>query len=209
MPPCISVSAKMSYMRIKISNVGETVLRKEAVPLSCEEISSTKIKDLIEYMRETLSDAPGVGLAAPQIGESLQLAIIEDKVEYQANMTAKELDERGRKPVPFHVLINPEIRLLTSPEVVFFEGCLSLPGFLGMVPRAQKVSVHALNQFGKPVFIEAEGWYARILQHEIDHLRGTLYIDRMWSRSFCSLDNYNRYWKSKPTPELVQKFGRS
>jgi len=82
-----------------------------------------------------------------------------------------------------------------------------LPGFLGMVPRARKVSVKALNQFGEAVRIEAEGWYARILQHEIDHLKGTLYIDRMWSRSFCSLNNYNKHWKSKPTQELVQEFG--
>ena len=172
-----------------------------------EEIASARIRELIEHMRETLSDAPGVGLAAPQIGESLQLAIIEDKMEYQANLTEVELAERGRRPVPFHVLINPEIQLLSSPDVAFFEGCLSLPGFLGMVPRAQKVLVKAWNQFGESIYIEAEGWYARILQHEIDHLKGTLYIDRMWSRSFCSLDNYNRHWKSKPTPELVQQFG--
>jgi peptide deformylase len=194
-------------MRIKIASVGETVIRSEARPLTLEEISSARIRELIAHMRETLSDAPGVGLAAPQIGEPLQLAIIEDKAEYQASLTAAELAERGRRPVSFHVLINPEIRLLSSPDVAFFEGCLSLPGFLGMVPRARKVSVKALNQFGKPVHIEAEGWYARILQHEIDHLKGTLYIDRMWSRSFCSLDNYNKHWKSKLTRELVQEFG--
>jgi peptide deformylase len=192
---------------MKIVNVGETVLRSEARPLIPEEIASARIRELIEHMRETLSDAPGVGLAAPQIGEPLQLAIIEDKMEYQANLTELELADRGRRPVPFHVLINPEIQLLPSPNVVFFEGCLSLPGFLGMVPRAQKVSVTALNQFGESVHIEAEGWYARILQHEIDHLKGTLYIDRMWIRSFCSLDNYNKHWKSKPTHELVQEFG--
>jgi peptide deformylase len=194
-------------MRIKIANVGETVLRNEARPLTLEEISSARIRELIEHMRETLSDAPGVGLAAPQIGEPLQLAIIEDKAEYQANQTKAELAERGRRPISFHVLINPEIQLLSFPDVTFFEGCLSLPGFLGMVPRAGKVSVKALNQFGEPVHIKAEGWYARILQHEIDHLKGTLYIDRMWSRSFCSLDNYIRHWKSKPTQELAQEFG--
>jgi peptide deformylase len=194
-------------MRIKIASVGEPVLRSEARPLMPEEIASTRIRELIEHMRETLSDAPGVGLAAPQIGESFQLAIIEDKAEYQASLTTVELAERGRRPVPFHVLINPEIQLLSSPDVAFFEGCLSLPGFLGMVARARKVSVKALNQFGEPVHIEAEGWYARILQHEIDHLKGTLYIDRMWSRSFCSLDNYNKHWKSKPAHELVQEFG--
>jgi peptide deformylase len=177
-----------------------------ARPLSREEIGSSRIQELIEHMRETLADAPGVGLAAPQIGESLQLAVIEDKAEYQANLTDAELKERERRPVPFHVLINPEIQLLTSPNTSFFEGCLSLPGFLAVVPRAHKVLVKAQNHLGEPLRIEADGWYARILQHEIDHLRGTLYLDRMCSRSFCSLDNYNKHLKSKPTSELVQEF---
>ncbi len=193
-------------MRIKIVNVGEPVLRTAARPLHPEEIGSSRTRELIEHMRETLADAPGVGLAAPQIGEPLQLAIVEDRVEYQANLTEAELAERERRPVPFHVLINPEIQLLSSPDTSFFEGCLSLPGFVGMVPRARKVRVKALNENGEPIRIEAVGWYARILQHEIDHLKGTLYIDRMWSRSFCSVDNYNRLWKSKPTSELLQAF---
>lgn len=202
-------------MRIKIASVGEPVLRDGARPLLAEEIGSERIRALIEHMRETLADAPGVGLAAPQIGEPLQLAIIEDKAEYQAQLTAEELKERERRPVAFHVLINPEIELLSPapeselpsrPEVSFFEGCLSLPGFMAMVPRARKVRVRALNEAGKPVEIEAEGWYARILQHEIDHLHGTLYIDRMWSRSFCSVENYGRQWKSKSTAELRQEF---
>lgn len=193
-------------MRIKIASAGEPVLRDIARPLSPEEINSDRIRELIKHMRETLADAPGVGLAAPQIGEPLQLAIVEDKLEYQANLTPEELAERERRPVPFHVLINPEIELLSPPDVSFFEGCLSLPGFMAMVSRAKKVKVRALNESGQPIEIEAEGWYARILQHEIDHLRGTLYIDRMWSRSFCSLDNYNRHWKSKSTTDLVREF---
>jgi peptide deformylase len=193
-------------MRIKIINVGEPVLRSAARPLTPEEIGSGRIRELIEHMRETLADAPGVGLAAPQIGESLQLAIIEDKPEYQAALTESELAERERRPVPFHVLINPQIQLLAAPDRSFFEGCLSLPGFAGIVPRAPKVLVEALNHLGETVRIDARGWYARILQHEIDHLRGTLYIDRMCSRSFCSLENYNRHWKSRPAHELVQEF---
>jgi peptide deformylase len=77
---------------------------------------------------------------------------------------------------------------------------------MAIVPRAQKVRVRAYNETGELTEIEAEGWYARILQHEINHLRGTLYIDRMWSRSFSSLDHYNRHWKSKSARELVQEF---
>jgi peptide deformylase len=193
-------------MRIKIASVGEPILRNAARPLRPEEIGSDRIRELIEHMRETLADAPGVGLAAPQVGEPLQLAIVEDKAEYQATLTSTELAERERHPVPFHVLINPEIELLSPPDVSFFEGCLSLPGFVAIVPRVRTVRVRALNQAGEPVQIEAEGWYARILQHEIDHLKGTLYIDHMWSRSFSSLDHYNRHWKSKSTAELLLSF---
>jgi peptide deformylase len=186
------------------------VLRNAAWPLRPEEIGSKPIRELIEHMRETLADAPGVGLAAPQIGEPLQLAIVEDKAEYHANLTPAELAERERRPVPFQVLVNPEIELLSPPEVSFFEGCLRLPGFMAMVPRARKVRVRALDESGAPIEIEAEGWYARILQHEIDHLSGTLYIDRyidsMWSRSFCSVENYSRHWKAKSTKELRQHF---
>jgi peptide deformylase len=105
------------------------------------------------------------------------------------------------------VLINPEIELLSPLDLTFFEGCLSLPGFVAMVPRAEKVRVNALNELGEPIRMEAEGWYARILQHEIDHLGGALYIDRMWSRSFCTLDNYTRLWKSKSTADLAHEFG--
>ena len=193
-------------MKLKIVTVGESVLRTEARPLTGEEIRSAQIRELIEHMRETLRDAPGVGLAAPQIGMPLQLAVIEDKAEYQAGVSDAELRERERKPVPFHVLVNPRLTLLPAPEALFFEGCLSLPGFMAMVPRARSVVVDALNHEGEPFHIEAAGWYARILQHETDHLRGTLYIDRMKSRSFSSLENYNRHWKTKSHSDLLREF---
>lgn len=194
-------------MRLKIVAVGEAVLRKAARPLTGEEIQGTQIRQLIEHMRETLDDAPGVGLAAPQIGLPLQLVVIEDKIEYQAAASEAELRERERSPVPFHVLINPKLELLSPSEITFYEGCLSLPGFTAMVPRARKVAVEALDHVGAPVHIEATGWYARILQHEIDHLHGTLYIDRMRSRSFSTLDNYNRHWKARSLDELTREFG--
>jgi len=192
--------------RLKIVSVGEPVLRATSQHVSKEQILTPSIQSLIEHMRETVRDAPGVGLAAPQVAESFQLVVIEDKVEYQANLTEAELIERERRPIPFHVLINPEMQLLSPLDANFFEGCLSLPGFMAIVPRARRVSVKALDHLGEPVHIEAEGWYARILQHEIDHLKGTLYIDRMWSRSFCTLDGYSRHWKSKSIKELVREF---
>jgi peptide deformylase len=189
-------------MRLKIVNVGEPGLRARSQKLSTEEILSPTVQRLIEYMRETVRDAPGVGLAAPQVGEPLQLAVIEDKAEYHKTLAESELRERRRSEVPFHVIVNPVLELIAEPTEVFFEGCLSLPGFTALVPRAPEVRVHCLDHQGSPQIIEASGWYARILQHEIDHLHGILYIDRMQSRSFSSLENYTRHWKDRSSKSI-------
>ncbi len=194
-------------MRLKIGMVGEAVLRERARPLASTEIRSTKIQNLIEHMRETMNDAPGVGLAAPQVGMPLQLAVIEDKLEYFAGFSAEQLAERERRPVPFHVIINPTIHVQPLAEVEFFEGCLSLPGYTAIVPRARDVRVECLDDKGEWHVIEASGWYARILQHEIDHLQGTLYIDRMLSRTFCCLDLHGRFWKNKSVAEVKAALG--
>jgi peptide deformylase len=186
-------------MRLKIVQVGEPVLRKAAQELSRDQLLSPSVQSLLEYMRETMRDAPGVGLAAPQIGEALQLAVIEDKPDYHKGLTEAELKERDRTEIPFHVIVNPVIELLTEPSEIFFEGCLSLAGYMALVPRAKRVRVRYLDHKGESKTIETTGWYARILQHEIDHLNGTLYIDRMQSRSFCSIENYTRYMKNQPT----------
>ena len=184
-------------MRLKIVQVGEAVLRQKAQALTVDDIRSPKTQELLEWMRETMHDAPGVGLAAPQVGLALQLAVIEDKLENMKDAPAEFIKERERKPVPFHVLINPKITLEGAADVEFFEGCLSLPGFTAVVPRARRVRVDCLDYKGNPKVIEASGWYARILQHEIDHLHGTVYVDRMYPRTLTTLDNFNRYWKSK------------
>jgi peptide deformylase len=188
-------------MRLKIVQVGEVVLRQKAKALTIDEIRGPKTQELLEWMRETMHDAPGVGLAAPQVGLALQLAVIEDKPENLKDAPAEFIKERERKPVPFHVLINPKINLEGVADVEFFEGCLSLPGLTAVVPRARKVRVECLDHKGNPKVIEASGWYARILQHEIDHLQGTVYIDRMHPRTLMTLDNFNRYWKSKSIAE--------
>jgi peptide deformylase len=99
------------------------------------------------------------------------------------------------------VIINPRLTL-ESETVEFFEGCLSLPGFTAIVPRALAVKVDCLNERAEPVTIQARGWYARILQHEIDHLHGTLYIDRMLTRSFMGRENFERHWKDLPIAEI-------
>jgi len=182
-------------MILKIRQVGERVLRQKARSLSRAEILDRSTQELIESMRETMHDAPGVGLAAPHVGHSLQLVVIEDRAESIQKLPPEQVAERERRPVPFHVLINPKLTILGSEAVEFFEGCLSLAGFTAVVPRARKVRVECLNDKAKPVVIEAEGWYARILQHEIDHLGGVLYVDRMNSRTFFTQENYARHWK--------------
>jgi len=194
-------------MRLKISTVGEAVLRQRARPLTSVEVRSSKIKQLIEHMRETMNDAPGVGLAAPQIGMPLQLAVIEDKEEYFAGFTSEQLAERERRPVPFHVIINPVLQVQAVPQVEFFEGCLSLPAFTAIVPRGRDVRVECLDHTGAPQVIKATGWYARILQHEIDHLHGVLFIDRMLSPTYSSVDNHARFWKNKPITEVKAALG--
>ena len=195
-------------MTLKIVQAGEAVLRRQARPLIPEEIlHRSSIKVLIEEMREAMRAAPGVGLAAPQVGVSKQIAVIEDRVEYHAKATPEQLVERGRRHVPFHVLINPRIVALDESRVEFFEGCLSVEGYAAIVPRAHRVVVEFLNEHAEPMRVEAEGWYARILQHEIDHLNGVLYIDRMHPRTLCSMENYERLWKGISTAEARKILG--
>ena len=187
-------------MPLKLLQVGEPVLREKARALSREEIASKDIQQLIAAMHETLRAAPGVGLAAPQIGESIQLAIIEDLAEYMKEIPQEDLAARERRPVPFHIIINPRTTAFREGNIEFFEGCLSLAGFMAAVPRSREVTVECLDQNGNARTIHASGWYARILQHEIDHLNGTIYIDRMQSRTFASTENYKKYSKPQPRP---------
>ena len=181
-------------MHLKIVQAGDPVLRHPGRPLTPAEIAGLEIQRLIELMRETMRDAPGVGLAAPQIGLPLALAVIED---------VGAVAETERAPVPFHVVVNP--RLTLGNEVVeFFEGCLSVEGFQAVVPRARAVRVEALDHRGEPVVIDAGGWYARILQHEIDHLHGTLYVDRMRPRTLSTARNMTRHWGHLPVAEVLK-----
>lgn len=146
----------------KIVTIPDDVLRKKAHKVT------TFDKDLIfliDDMFETMREEPGVGLAAPQIGLSQQIVVIEYAEDEEA------------KPKSF-ALINPEI-IKTSDETEFgIEGCLSIPNLVGEVERFSSITVKALNKFGKPIRIKTSGWMARIFQHEIDHLDGILFTDR-------------------------------
>jgi len=194
-------------MKLDIVQVGDAVLRQRARALTRKEIATAAIAELIENMRETMRAAPGVGLAAPQIGVPLQIAVIEDPAEFIGKLPPEQASERERRPVPFHVVINPTLTVVDAGPAEFFEGCLSLAGFTAIVPRARRVRVECLNERGEPAAIDASGWYARILQHEIDHLNGIVYIDRMRSRSFCGMANYEKFWKDRPVAEFWRGVG--
>ncbi len=194
-------------MMLKIVQAGEPVLRERARELTPEEITSPAVQQLILLMKETMRDAPGVGLAAPQVGVSLRLAVIEDRAEYQAGLTPEELAARERKPVDFHVLINPRLVVEDTTPMEFHEGCLSVTGFSALVRRARGVRVEALDERARPVSLQARGWYARIIQHELDHLDGMLYLDRMEPRSFSTLENHRRHWARRTVAEVRAVLG--
>lgn len=189
-------------MILKIVQTGDPILRRRSRSLTPEEIKSSAIQQLIESMRDTMHDAPGVGLAAPQIGESLQLAVIEDRTEYIKDVSADQLKERRRVAIEFHVIINPKISLVGDQASEFFEGCLSVAGFGALVRRAHNVRVECLNERAETITIDAHGWYARILQHEIDHLNGALYIDRMETRTFSTTDNLLEHWNQRSIQQV-------
>lgn len=195
---------KEAGLRLKIVQAGDPILRQAARSLRREEITGDEIQRLIQDMKETMQDAPGVGLAAPQVGLPLRLAVIEDREELLKGLPPQEVRDKERRPVPFHVIINPVITFLRKDTVDFYEGCLSLAGFSAVVPRARTIQVKYLDERAEHQSVEAIGWYARILQHEIDHLQGTLYIDRMHSRTFTSFDNWNRFWKEKPIGAVLK-----
>lgn len=153
------------------------VLRRKARKINQIDSELTK---LIEDMIETMRDAPGVGLAAPQVGVSSRLIVVEFGDE-----------EDNEKPKKLYVLINPEIIAASEEKVTGIEGCLSVPGLLGEIERNESIIVKGLNRYGKPVKIKAKGWLARIFQHEIDHLDGILYPDRA-----------SRVWKPAPDEEI-------
>ena len=137
----------------------------------------------------------------------MQLAVVEDPEEYLDHFSDDQLSATQRSAVPFHVIINPKLTLLGKAKATFFEGCLSVEGYQAIVDRALDVRVDCLNERGEEITIKAHGWYARILQHEIDHLNGTLYIDRMKPRTLTTSENMFRFWSKAGMEQTVAGLG--
>jgi peptide deformylase len=176
----------------KIAQMGEPVLRREADPVDPSDIGSPFIQTLIDDMIETMHDADGAGLAAPQVYVSLQLCVI----EVNQNPRYPQFE-----PIPLTVLINPVItplvgsdgQLSAEDSFQMYEGCLSVPGMRGQVTRPRKVHVQALDREGKALDFVWESFRAVVVQHETDHLHGTLYVDRAEPKSLTFLREYERF----------------
>lgn len=166
---------------LEIATLPDPVLRRKAKKITTFD---KDLQTLIENMIETMREAPGVGLAAPQISESVRLVVVEYGKE----------EEEGNEEAPkrLYIIANPEIVQASEEKVVGIEACLSIPGLVGEVERHEKIVIKGLNRSARPVKITAEGWLARIFQHEIDHLDGVVYTDRA-----------TRVWKPREDEELV------
>ncbi len=173
--------------------MGEPVLRQVARPLTLDELRSPTIQQLIDDMIDTMHDADGAGLAAPQVYESVQLCVIE---------IAKNPRYPDALDIPLTVLVNPVVTpavdsapgaLAPEDSIAMFEGCLSVTGLRGLVVRPRRVRVQALDRKGVQLDFVWEGVRASVVQHETDHLKGTLYVDRADSRSLTFLREYERY----------------
>lgn len=170
---------------LSIAKLGNPVLRQQAESLSPREISSAAIQRLIDDMFETMYDEPGIGLAAPQVSRSVQLVV---------------MGCEGEGGFPETVLINPSIIFYGPQQVENWEGCLSVDGLRGKVTRPSVIRVKALDRKGKPLDFEASGLYAVCIQHEMDHLIGKLFVDRMTDMStLTQLAEFSRYWQKEET----------
>jgi peptide deformylase len=187
---------------------GEPILRRRAEPVDPATIGDRDVQGLIARMKATMEAAPGVGLAAPQIGEPIRLAVLQDGPERWSQLTPDQLLERDRRAVPFTVLVNPVLVAADDSESVsFYEGCLSVPGLTGVVARHRSVHVEALDEHGDPRSWTLSGWPARIVQHEVDHLDGVLYLDRAETRSLSTTDVYLQRWAHRRVLEASAALG--
>ncbi|WP_046733549.1 peptide deformylase [Streptomyces humi] len=179
---------------LPIVAAGDPVLRRGTEPYDGQ-LGPELLARFVEALRVTMHAAPGVGLAAPQVGVPLRLAVIEDPAPVPAEVAAA----RGRVPQPFRVLVNPAYEPVGTARAAFFEGCLSVPGWQAVVARPAEVRLRGEDEHGSPVDEVFTGWPARIVQHETDHLDGMLYLDRAELRSLSSNEELTRRW-TQPTP---------
>lgn len=173
-------------MFLKIARLGHPVLRRRAQAVPVKQITTDGIQGFIEGLIQTMREYDGVGIAAPQVHVSLQIAAIEAAGNRRYPRAPK---------IPLTVLINPRVKPAGRSQEQDWEGCLSVEGLRGSVPRWRSVEVEAYNREGKPVRFRAGGFFARVIQHEWDHLQGKVFLDRMRNlSSLTHLTEYAKYW---------------
>ncbi|XP_029464170.1 peptide deformylase, mitochondrial [Rhinatrema bivittatum] len=170
-----------------ICQAGDPVLRSLAAPVEPSRILGPEIQTLIQTLVTVMRGAGCVGLSAPQVGVPLQVLAMEFSERIYRESAVSVREGREMTPFPLTIFINPAIRILDSHTLSFPEGCESISGFLACVPRYRAVEISGLNEKGEAACWQAQGWPARIIQHEVDHLRGLLYIDKMDSRTFVNV----------------------
>jgi peptide deformylase len=182
---------------LKVARMGHPVLRTRAKPLEPADIKSPRLQQLIDDMFETMQEYQGVGLAAPQVHESVRLF-----VAGFAPGVDEDDDEEEEERVPLMALINPEIFIVGDDTAEDWEGCLSIPDIRGRVPRAREIKVKAYDRRARRIEIDARGFTARVIQHEADHLDGVLFFDRMESlETLTFLDEFGKYWSRRNVHE--------
>lgn len=178
---------------------GDPVLRDGTEPFEGQ-LEPALLARFVQALRLTMHAAPGVGLAAPQVGVGLRIAVMEDPAPVPEEIRLA----RGRVPQPFRVLVNPSYEPVGDGRAAFFEGCLSVPGWQAVVVRHAEVRLRGEDEHGHAVDELFTGWPARIVQHETDHLDGTLYLDRAELRSLSSPEAMASRW-NEPTPERAAR----
>ena len=172
---------------LKVARMGHPVLRAKARTVDKHELRGAALQRLIDDMLETMAEYHGVGLAAPQVHEGLRLFV--------ATLDADDDDGDGDGDAEPLAIVNPEITVVGADVVEDWEGCLSIPGVRGRVPRAREIKVRAYDRKGDRIELSAHDFPARVIQHETDHLDGILFFDRMKSlETLTFLEEYSRYW---------------
>lgn len=169
------------------------MLRGHASAVDPSTVTSPEIQKVIATLVKVMRKLDSVGLSAPQIGVPLRILAVEFTQKMLEDVSPVLREARGLSVVPLTVFVNPQLRVLDGRTVVFQEGCESISGFSAAVPRYLSVEVSGLNEKAEEVSWQTTGWAARIIQHEMDHLNGVLYIDHMDSKSFINLNwpSYN------------------
>ena len=178
----------------KVARLGHPVLRAPCRALTRPEIRSPAVRRLVRDLRETMEEYAGVGLAAPQVHEPVRLAVIElDREDVERDLDGSG-GKRGKGDRVSFTVFNPRTTVLDPSPAGFWEGCLSVPGMRGYVERPRRVRVDYLDEAAKPAQVVAEGFLATVFQHELDHLDGVLYVDRLADpRRFAFNEEFSRF----------------